>query len=655
MEERKHHRREQVDKMKHDMLHMQLRLEVLDSSGPQFELADRSKHIQPSVSPFAQHNESPRPSADTPRVLERIASETAVTRGPDFSAARELNFGKDSSHASSLKSPSEESDDEYGGVRQRKHTQKRKARSVDDTSSIESSEKPKEGRLGELRKSGSDTINLVDKYGGERKHHSKEILKSGVQLIEEGVAQVQNLGNKALANLVGLLDLDDEDDGTESSCTEDEGSRNEKEEVAIQEVLEHQESPAKVDEVFPYPLQMNETWRRLSMIFYFIYSRLRANTDIVCYFFFVLVYVWNFSFLTLMFPAALFLYALLVNPGPSQHFWLAMLIYIETNILLQYCYQIHVKHCNDKDIPPWLRKFGIPGADMTHSFVISVLPLFLVYLATLVQSSIKARDGEWMLVNESNSFASSRRGLDPESQVVSVRRLTVRERIMTVLSRVGGLFLSFKLGVSRYFQALTCGSEAAPHFVQVSMEVGKWPEAGIQPERIESGFNKLLAAVRQFRSSDSEGLDRDSFSRVRVESIESSPERTHTAMAVLEVIYAAPSSSGPRDAHHLSLTPAADLAFELQKAKDENLVEVTGFPYPILSVIPGGKREVDLYAYIFGTDLITFLFVALFYQSVLKHSDRLIDVTQVEDQFPKDFVYVLMVGSLLPLYFFILE
>jgi hypothetical protein len=61
-------------------------------------------------------------------------------------------------------------------------------------------------------------------------------------------------------------------------------------------------------------------------------------------------------------------------------------------------------------------------------------------------------------------------------------------------------------------------------------------------------------------------------------------------------------------------------------------------------VIPGGKREVDLYAYIFGTDLLAFLFVAVFYQSFVNHSPKLLDVTRAEDQFTKDFIFVLMVG-----------
>jgi hypothetical protein len=176
------------------------------------------------------------------------------------------------------------------------------------------------------------------------------------------------------------------------------------------------------------------------------------------------------------------------------------------------------------------------------------------------------------------------------------------------------------------------------------MDVGKWPEAGIQPERIESGFNRVLGAVQHSGSSHSKGLlHKDMCSRVRVESIESSPDSPHLALAVLEVIHTAPSHGFSSDNQYPSLTPAADLAAELQKAKEDNHLETSDFPYRIVSIIPGGKREVDLYAFIFGMDLLTFLFVALSYQGFRKKKFQLFEYSPPDDQFPKDFVYVLIV------------
>ena len=133
-------------------------------------------------------------------------------------------------------------------------------------------------------------------------------------------------------------------------------------------------------------------------------------------------------------------------------------------------------------------------------------------------------------------------------------------------------------------------------------------------------------------------------SRVRVQSIERSPENPNIALAVFEVVYASPSKEFTPVERYQSLTPAADVANEILKAQLDGMFEETRFPYPILSVIGGGKREIDLYAYIFCADLTVFFLVAIFYQSVIKNNSEFLEVYQLEDQFPKEFVFILMVS-----------
>ena len=646
-EEHKQHRRKQVEKMKFDMLHMQLHPDVPEANPSSIELDDCGGPLRPSPSPF-------RHKMNTPRSIERIASELADARKPDPGPVRGLSFDSQSpTHIAH----SDGSDEEYVGTRRRKNALKAQSNVGTDK------EQPEEANhSGKLRHAVTDSAIISQTVAGmgigspklptSRSLESERLnqqtwnsaipgLMSGVHILEEGVAQVQSLGNKALANLVGLLSTDDQNESGEAWSADDAFSN-----MTVNERQEEQQAVFNAAPATPvertYPSGWSNMWTQLCMLCYYSFCQMRGNTDIVCYFFFLVVYVWNFSFLTLVFPAALFLYALLVNPGPSKNFWLAMLIYTELNILLQYCYQIRATHCDPITSPPsWLRELGIPGSLSKHSFVVNVLPLFLVYLATLMQSSIKAQDGEWMFVNESNSFVSSRRLLDPEGQVRAPRRLSPQEKLWKSLDWVIEIFRRLIRGTFRYWQALTSGSEAPPHFVQVSMEVDKWPEAGIQPERIESACNRLLAAIRFTQIVSGESLDKTICSRVRVESIESSPDKTNTALAVLEVIYAAPCEGSSSNAHYSSLTPAADVAAEFLKAKEQGFVESTGFPYHILSVIPGGKREVDLYAYIFGADLLAFLYVAVIYQSFVKNSPQLLG--GVIDQFPKDFIFVLMV------------
>ena len=135
---------------------------------------------------------------------------------------------------------------------------------------------------------------------------------------------------------------------------------------------------------------------QLGRIFRYIWHQMRSNNDVVCYFCFVLVFLWNFSLLSMVYLGALFLYALCVNTGPSYIFWIIMLIYTELYILLQYLYQIVIQHCGLSIDPHLLRELGFPTHKITSSFVVSSLPLFLVYLFTLIQISITPKDGEWM-------------------------------------------------------------------------------------------------------------------------------------------------------------------------------------------------------------------------------------------------------------------
>ncbi|CAM6103082.1 unnamed protein product [Calypogeia fissa] len=649
IEEQKLQRRLQVEKMKTDMVHLQLRLDVLNSTGkfnevisPMIELDDRGGH-HPSFTPFSLPDSTGAPSTKErhpPHGIQKSTSDSGLQAVRDDAI---------------VVSPLELSDETQG----LHHTIRRRiVPQIPDASQSQYNSTRADALPGQpqvLRQTFSssdiqfaaDTENsfLSTLDANDRRNDDplqKQRVMTGVQLLEDGVAQVHNLGNKALANLVGLFNLEQSDrDDTESSSTDDEARPESKGNplpgsIPATSSQDHQQAgPAEAEK-----LRITDTWRRLSILFRYFFSQIASNTDVVCYFFFVLAYIWNFSVLTLMYPAVLFLYALLANPGPSQQFWFFMLVYTELNILVQYMYQIHAQNCDGQDVSEWLQKIGIPASTMSHSFVICVLPLFLVYLSTLVQSSIKARDGEWMFVDEGRSFLSARRVLDPEGQT---HYATLKERLWKIVKTTRDAAYTVCRGLSLYWRALGSGSEAPPHFVQVSLHVGKWPEDGIQPERIESQFNRLLAAVHHEPFQQvGDTVEKELSSRIRVESIENSPEKPSMALAVLEVIYAAPPQecAGGRD-HH-TLTPAADVAAELQKAKDEGHPEETGFPYPIMSIIPGGKREVDLYALIFGTDLIAFLYVALFYQSVIKHSSQLLDVYQVGDQFPKEFVFVLM-------------
>ncbi|PPR90830.1 hypothetical protein GOBAR_AA29862 [Gossypium barbadense] len=375
-----------------------------------------------------------------------------------------------------------------------------------------------------------------------RKNQAKEHpLISAVHLLGDGVSQVQSIGNQAVNNLVNFLNIAPEDsDMNEHSSGEDEAF-DEMEGQKMQNIHLNRSSSLQSDK------SSDATSLQLGRIFRHIWSQMWSNIDVVCY-------------------------------CPTYIFWVVMLIYTEVYMLLQYLYQIVIQHCGLSIMSDLLREIGFPAREIKSSFVVSSLPLFLVYLFTLLQSSISAKDG----------------------------------------------------------------AETPPYFIQVSVDVHLWPEDGIQPEKVESGMNQLLRLVHDERCTQIIPSNCPFASRVQVQSIERSRESPNVALIVFEVVYASPLTGCTSADWYKSLTPAADVAKEILEAQRAGLVEATGFPYQILSVIGGGKREFDLYAYIFVADLTVFFLVAMFYQSVIKNKSEFLDVYQLEDQFPIEYVTILI-------------
>ncbi|ONK78536.1 uncharacterized protein A4U43_C02F19860 [Asparagus officinalis] len=459
-------------------------------------------------------------------------------------------------------------------------------------------------------------------------------LISAVQLLGDGVSQVQSFGNQAVTNIVSFLNIEPEESDSNGHSSAEDG---------IHDEIENETSGyGQLDRTNSLRSSSGTSTPTASLqigrIFRYIWSQMRSNNDVVCYCCFIIVFLWNFSLMSMVYLAALFLYALCVSSGPSYFFWIIMLIYTEFNILLQYFYQIIIQHCGLNINFMILRWLGFPKEKISASFVISTLPLFMVYISTLLQSSITAKDGEWAPVTEFNLL--NRRNRHQEEHRTSY---SWRDRLNHILSPVWNMVKVISRNFSKYWRSLTQGSEAPPYFVQLSMKVSDWPEDGIQPEKIETGINQLLMLAHETRCEAKIPTSCHSASRVRIQSIERSQEHEDVAVAVLEVVYASPLVGCQTVDWCRSLTPAADVSAEILKAQSAGFFEEIDFPYPVISVIGGGRRELDLYAYIFGADLAVFFLVAMFYQSVIKNINKFIDVYQIEDQFPKEFVFILMV------------
>ncbi|XP_039146596.1 piezo-type mechanosensitive ion channel homolog isoform X1 [Dioscorea cayenensis subsp. rotundata] len=489
--------------------------------------------------------------------------------------------------------------------------------------------------ISELGEGDDTAYQSVEKDSKEKGKGKENPLVSAVQLIGDGVSQVQSLGNQAVTNIVSFLNIEHGESDSNGHSSAEDGVYDE---IESQNKIGHGHFDRTTSVCSASGTTMPAASLQIGRIFRFIWSQMRSNNDVVCYCCFILVFLWNFSLLSMVYLGALFLYALCVNSGPTYLFWIIILIYTEFNILVQYLYQIIIQHCGLSINLKILQRLGFPDHKITASFVVSTLPLFLVYISTLLQSSITAKDGEWAPVTEFKLFGM--RSPHKDDHVVTY---SWGMRVWRFLSPVIEIIKIVSRGFTRYWMSLTQGSEAPPHFVQLSMKVDEWPDDGIQPERIESRINQLLRVVHEERCQVKIPNSCHSVSKVRIQSIEKSQESANVALAVLEVVYASPSVGCPAVEWYRSLTPAADVASEILKAKSMGLIEEIDFPYPIISVIGGGKREIDLYAYIFGADLAVFFLVAMFYQSVIKNNSKFLDVYQLEDQFPKEFVFILMI------------
>ncbi|KAF7805147.1 piezo-type mechanosensitive ion channel-like protein isoform X1 [Senna tora] len=469
-----------------------------------------------------------------------------------------------------------------------------------------------------------------------RNHLNPNVIVSAIHLIGNGVTQVKSYGNMAVNNLMNFLKIEDEELESTEDTSEDEVYY----EIENQNTGgEHLEPTFSTQSHIVNEETMSDSTRiQIGIICRYMWSQMRSNNDVVCYCCFILIYLWNFSLISVVYLAALFLYALCQNTGPSYIFWIIVLIFTEICILLQYFYQSIIQHCGLILHVGFLQELGFPARKITSSFVTTNLPFFLIYLFTLLQTSISVKDGCCTIAGD--HIYDKRRNLnfieDIKSTICKARLQGLSVPLRNVLK-----LLNRKL--RRYWKSLTQGAETPPYFVQLSMEVNSWPKEGIQPERMESRVNKLLKVLHEKRCKEEKLCGLQSESRVRVQSIQKSGENEKLCLAVFEVLHASPSIEFTTEEWYSSLTPAADVAEEIRKAQRAGVLEEIRFPYHLLSVIGGGKREIDLYAYVFCADLAVFFLIAIFYQSIIKANSEFLEVYQLEDQFPEDFVLVLMV------------
>uniref|UniRef100_A0A3Q2SU17 Piezo type mechanosensitive ion channel component 2 n=1 Tax=Fundulus heteroclitus TaxID=8078 RepID=A0A3Q2SU17_FUNHE len=139
---------------------------------------------------------------------------------------------------------------------------------------------------------------------------------------------------------------------------------------------------------------------------YALYNMLVAHSEFVCYLVIIINHMVSASFVTLVLPVTIFLWAMLSVPRPSKRYWMTAIIYTEVTIVIKYFFQFGFFPFNQNKIgrnkpfhPPNI--IGVEKKDgYVHYDLVQLLALFFH------RSILKMRDKEES-EKESMTFGTS--------------------------------------------------------------------------------------------------------------------------------------------------------------------------------------------------------------------------------------------------------
>eukprot|EP00066_Takifugu_rubripes_P026302 XP_011615568.1 PREDICTED: piezo-type mechanosensitive ion channel component 2-like [Takifugu rubripes] len=81
------------------------------------------------------------------------------------------------------------------------------------------------------------------------------------------------------------------------------------------------------------------TLPRLMKLVFALYNTMVSKSEMLCYFVIILNHIVSASFLSLILPILIFLWAMLSVPRPSKRFWMTAIIYTELTVVVKYFFQ----------------------------------------------------------------------------------------------------------------------------------------------------------------------------------------------------------------------------------------------------------------------------------------------------------------------------
>jgi len=389
-----------------------------------------------------------------------------------------------------------------------------------------------------------------------------------------------------------------------------------------------------------------------------IWPWISAPESSLVYFFYFLAFAMNFSLITVVYPTSLVCAALIASPKPGPKFWRFMLRYSESVIVLSYILSIPCsKACFSWKLCGQTNIIGVP--DFSKPFVISTLPLFLAYFATLLHSfgqggvyELKPRYDTWLssthVLGEDEIVENSENVLDeavteemsPRSRYRTGRRGTLPD--FENLRQSGNDYLysrdslqNIARNLDTFFQRLlTEETEFGPSFISISI-LDTEDHTEDDWTKIGNDLNFALLQLQDFENANNS----DYYSLDLVETdvkgtLYQKGHRTAVFQVVAPLTILTPAADAANGVKKLQLREAAG---DLQASEENVMPSLPG----ITSVRAFHREPENFYGITATVDIIAALFALFFYQSSIEADPQALIETVSQGLFPQDYVFTM--------------
>lgn len=356
----------------------------------------------------------------------------------------------------------------------------------------------------------------------------------------------------------------------------------------------------------------------------------------MCYFFMTLAFAVDFSIATLIFPASIFGYALIVYPTAPIGFWRAILLYSEFLLLIAFLLTIPCSSgCDSWQFCTEASMVLSRGLDPTSSFLFAMSGTFMAYVSIVMhinsEQAIKddedIRQGKDEVVEDElvdDSMLSHFQQLQFAHLDVKLNQMRDNESLPLHLEVSRG-FIS---EIDTFFQRmLTPEAEYGPSFVAVSVLAD---EKKTDWHAAEAHINEVLIAHQMVQSESNDEINATYYTLEFVQAdVEGTLAKDGHRTAVFRVV--APTSV---------FCPAAEAGsalstLQLREAAGESTIDALG----ITSVRAFHREGQDFYMATLCFDVLATLFVAVFYQSTIDSDPEALVETYYQGLFKIDYVF----------------